>query len=66
MNLFRHIPLSSWHYVRGLALRLKEVTEVADRERLERELNEALGHLRVRFLEAPAPQSAPSSMVPMP
>ena len=63
MNLFRRFPLFSWHHVRGLALRLHEVTEAADRERLERELGEALGYLRRRLTDTSVSHATPSGTV---
>lgn len=43
------LPLFSLHRMRGIALHLPQVTDAAERKRLETEVREAVGALRECF-----------------
>ena len=49
MLRLRTLPLFSLHRMRGIALHLPQVTDSAERQRLEAEVREAVGALRERL-----------------
>ena len=49
MLRLRTLPLFSLHRMRGIALHLPQVTDAAERQRLEAEVREVVGALRERL-----------------